>query len=41
VRHRLPEPERPVDRAGDGDIVALLGASRLARIARKKVFEGR
>src|SRR6478752_4377455 len=28
ARHRLPEPERPVDRAGDGDIVALLGACR-------------
>jgi integrase/recombinase XerD len=31
ARHRLPEPERPVDRAGDGDIVALLGACRSAR----------
>ena len=31
ARHRLPEPERPVDRAGDADIVALLGACRSAR----------
>jgi integrase/recombinase XerD len=31
ARHRVPEPERPVDRAGDGDIVALLGACRSAR----------
>ena len=31
ARHRLHEPERPVDRAGDGDIVALLGACRSAR----------
>jgi integrase/recombinase XerD len=31
ARHRLPEPERPVDRADDADIVALLGACRSAR----------
>jgi len=31
ARHRLPEPERPVDRAGDGDIVAVLRACRSAR----------
>jgi integrase/recombinase XerD len=31
ARHRLHEPERPVDRASDGDIVALLGACRSAR----------
>jgi len=31
ARHRVHEPERPVDRAGDGDIVALLGACRSAR----------
>jgi len=31
ARHRLHEPERPVDRAGDGDIVAVLGACRSAR----------
>jgi site-specific recombinase XerD len=31
ARHRLPEPEQPVDRAGDADIVALLGACRSAR----------
>ena len=31
ARHRLPEPERPVDRASDEDIVALLGACRSAR----------
>ena len=31
ARHRLPEPERPVDRASDADIVALLGACRSAR----------
>jgi len=31
ARHRLHEPERPVDRAGDGDIVAVLRACRSAR----------
>jgi integrase/recombinase XerD len=31
ARHRLHEPERPVDRAGDADIVALLGACCSAR----------
>ena len=31
ARHRLHEPERLVDRAGDGDIVALLAACRSAR----------
>jgi integrase/recombinase XerD len=31
ARHRLHEPERPVDRAADGDIVAVLGACRSAR----------
>jgi len=31
ARHRLHEPERPVDRAGDGDIVAVLGGCRSAR----------
>jgi hypothetical protein len=31
ARHRLHEPERPVDRASDVDIVALLGACRSAR----------
>jgi integrase len=31
ARHRLREPERPVDRASDADIVALLGACRSAR----------
>jgi integrase len=31
ARHRVHEPERPVDRASDGDIVALLGACRSAR----------
>ena len=31
ARHRLHEPERPVDRAADADIVALLGACRSAR----------
>jgi site-specific recombinase XerD len=31
ARHRLQESERPVDRAGDADIVALLGACRSAR----------
>jgi integrase len=31
ARHRLHEPERPVDRASDGDIVAVLGACRSAR----------
>ena len=31
ARHRLLEPERPVDRASDADIVALLGACRSAR----------
>src|ERR1039457_499265 len=30
-RHRLHEPERPVDRAGDGDIVAVLGGCCSAR----------
>jgi integrase/recombinase XerD len=30
-RHRLHEPERPVDRASDGDIVAVLGACGSAR----------
>jgi integrase len=31
ARHRLHEPETPVDRASDGDIVALLAACRSAR----------
>jgi integrase len=31
ARHRVPEPERPVDRASDEDIVALLAACRSAR----------
>jgi len=31
ARHRLHEPERPVDRASDGDIVAVLRACRSAR----------
>jgi len=31
ARHRLREPEQPVDRASDTDIVALLGACRSAR----------
>ncbi len=31
ARHRLHEPEIPVERAGDGDIVALLRACRSAR----------
>ena len=31
TRHRLREPETPVDRAGDGEIVALLRACRSAR----------
>jgi hypothetical protein len=31
ARHRLREPETPVDRATDGEIVALLGACRSAR----------
>ena len=31
ARHRLHEPERPVDRASDADIVALLHACRSAR----------
>ncbi len=31
ARHRLREPERPVDRASDGDIVAVLRACRSAR----------
>ena len=31
ARHRLHEPERPVDRASDGEIVALLYACRSAR----------
>lgn len=31
ARHRMREPERPVDRAADADIVALLGACRSAR----------
>jgi integrase len=31
ARHRLPEPERPVGRASDEQIVALLGACRSAR----------
>src|SRR5664279_5454850 len=31
ARHRVPEPERPVERAGDADIVALLYACRSAR----------
>ena len=31
ARHRLHEPERPVDRAADADIVAVLGACRSAR----------
>ncbi|MGH3521238.1 MAG: tyrosine-type recombinase/integrase [Mycobacterium sp.] len=31
ARHRLHEPEAPVDRASDGDIVALLRACRSAR----------
>src|SRR5437868_12888721 len=28
ARHRLHEPERPVDRAADADIIAVLGACR-------------
>jgi len=31
ARHRLRQPERPVDRASDGDIVAVLRACRSAR----------
>ncbi|HET7244795.1 MAG TPA: tyrosine-type recombinase/integrase [Streptosporangiaceae bacterium] len=31
ARHRLHEPQRPVDRASDTDIVAILGACRSAR----------
>ena len=31
ARHRLHEPERPVDRAADADIVAVLGACLPAR----------
>jgi integrase/recombinase XerD len=31
ARHRMHEPERPVDRASDADIVALLRACRSAR----------
>ena len=31
ARHRVHEPERPVDRASDGEIVALLHACRSAR----------
>jgi integrase len=31
ARHRMREPERPVDRAADADVVALLGACRSAR----------
>ena len=31
ARHRLPEPDRPVGRAGDADIVAWLAACRSAR----------
>ena len=31
ARHRLHEPQRPVDRAADADIVALLSACRSAR----------
>jgi integrase/recombinase XerD len=31
ARHRLREPEQPVDRASDADIVAVLGACRSAR----------
>ena len=31
ARHRLHEPDRPVDRASDEQIVALLGACRMAR----------
>lgn len=31
ARHRMHEPERPVDRASDGDIVAVLHACRSAR----------
>jgi len=31
ARHRLHEPSRPVDRAADADIVAVLGACRSAR----------
>jgi integrase/recombinase XerD len=31
ARHRLHEPEAPVERAGDGDIVAVLGGCRSAR----------
>jgi site-specific recombinase XerD len=31
ARHRVREPEQPVDRASDTDIVALLGACRSAR----------
>src|SRR5664279_5378057 len=31
ARHRVPEPQRPVERAGDADIVAVLRACRSAR----------
>jgi len=31
ARHRLHEPDRPVDRAADADIIAVLGACRSAR----------
>jgi hypothetical protein len=31
ARHRLHEPERPVDRAADADIIAVLAACRSAR----------
>ena len=31
ARHRVHEPDRPIERASDGDIVALLGACRSAR----------
>jgi integrase/recombinase XerD len=31
ARHRLHEPDRPVERAADADIVAVLGACRSAR----------
>ena len=31
ARHRLHEPQRPVDRAADADIVAIIGACRSAR----------
>jgi len=33
ARHRLHEPDRPVDRAADADIVAVLGGCRSARDA--------